>query len=336
MSIEAVAQVLDSAVDTAGVSTVTSTRTVAEPRQGTVYNPTTFAAGVPVWFHRLHDGSYMAMYKRVWNAATGVYHDGPQLFSAYTESTEPAYVVINPTTGTCSGPFPLPGASGEMTLDAAISRDNYLFTVGTKDGVAWIQHFVITRTGGLQLQGEEAVPMDLHLGLYIELNHLRVLGADPDGHLAQIRKNWGRIGTGADAARQWEYEGPKGWYVDSEEWSLMPGPTGPITCSGPVTMAKFRDRYYLLVTQLVTGAYSAKAYTSRAVDAAWKPFGTDVIPLGDTGTYLGGGAYLQPQLAVSRSSLPDGAQAGFPYVTSVKIESGSDDGILVDWGILSV
>ncbi len=61
MATEATAQVHESSADSAGVSIVTATRTVAAPQQGTIYNPATFAAGVPVWFHRLQDGRYIAI-----------------------------------------------------------------------------------------------------------------------------------------------------------------------------------------------------------------------------------------------------------------------------------
>lgn len=337
MATEATVQVLDGAVETAGVSIVTTTRDPDNPRQGTIYNPTTFAAGVPVWFHRRHDGKYLALFSKRWVAATAVYNDGPQLFSAHTETDAPGVALIDPTTGTCDGPFLPPGNQpGVNTLIAAYSRGDYLFTVGTKDDVAWLQHFVITRNGGLQLQGEEEIPLGYNLGVYADGFYVRIFGADEDGNLASVRKNWGRIGVNNDPQNQWQYEGAKGWYVTDYLDNMIPVPPGNLPAAGPVSMAKFRDRYYLMVTEYVAGAYAARVYTSRTIDQAWKALGSNVIPLGDDDTYLGGGAYLQPQLVANKDLLADGAQTGWPYVTSVLVESGSDQGILTSWGILSV
>lgn len=333
MATEATVQVLGSAVETAGVSIVTATRTVADPRNGAIYNPTTFAAAVPVWFHRLHDGRHLALFSRRWYDATSVYHDGPQMFSDYSEDLSPSYAYIDPTTGVAEGPYTWVGLD---TLTAAVSRSDYLFTLGTLGGDAVVQHWVITRNSGLQLQGSEVVPMGYTLGLYADDSYLHVFGADGDGKLAHIRKHWGRIGVNIDAAKQWEYEGTKGWYVNSDEGESMRQLSGLIPVAGPVSMAKFRDRLYLTVTEHVAGAYSARTYTTRAVDAAWQPVGTDVVPLGDDTTYLGSGAYLQPQLVTNKALLPDGASNGFPYVTSVRVVVGTDDTILTEWGILTV
>lgn len=327
MSTEATVQVLDSAVENAGVSTVTATRTVANPRNGTVYNPDTFAAGVPVWFHRLQDGRYIAVYRNRWYDATAVYHDGPQLFSGYEEDG-PCYVYIDPTTGNFEGPHPI-----ELdTLNAAVSQGEYLFLLGTVDDDATVQHFAVSRFGGLQLQGTEVVPAGLNLGLYADGYHLHVFGSDDDGKLVRARKNWARIGTQQDPYMQWEYQGEKGWYSDPAEITPLPGYP---TADGPCSMAKFRDRYYLMTTWLFGETYYGQAYTARPVDPAWKPVG-DPIPLGDEDTYMGGGVYLQPQLSVNSALLPDGAASGFPYVTSVKVFIGEDTAVLTEWGILAV
>ena len=329
MATEATVQVLDSAVENAGVSTVTATKTVANPRNGVVYNPTTFAAGVPVWFHRRQDGRYMALYRSYWDAATSVYHDGPQLFSAHTAHGTPVYLLIDPTTGSAQGPYPLPGLD---MLTGAVSLNDYLFTVGIKDGVGWVQHWFITRTGTLQLQGQETVPTGFSLGLFVAGNYLWVFGANGSGKLARIRKNWGRIGNNTDTTMQWECEGAKGWYTDLTEGASLPG---DVPANGPCSMAKFRDRLYLMATRHISGSYQAVLYTSRPVDSMWKTVG-DPIFLGDDTTYLGGAAYLQPQLVAKRELLPDGANAGFPYVTSVLVQITSSQAILTEWAILSV
>lgn len=327
MATEATVQILDSAVETTGVSTITATRTVANPRNGAVYNPLTFAAGVPVWFHRRQDGKYLAVYSQRWVSATSVYHAGPQLFSAHTVAG-PCYAVIDPTTGTVEGPYDL----GFDTLTSAVSRGDYLFLLGEVDGDATVQHYVITRLGGLQSQGIEQVPLGYKLGLYADPFYLYVFGADGDGRLARIRKNWARIGVNTDAQMQWECEGVKGWYTDLSEGVAMPGYP---PADGPCSMAKFRDRFYLMTTVETVGLFAGQAYTKRPVDRAWSPHGSPVT-IGADAAYLGGAAYLQPQLVVNTAMLPDGANTGFPYVTSVKVQVGADQAILTEWGILSV
>lgn len=326
MATEATPQIPETAVETAGISVVSSTRTLDLPRQGSIYNPTSFAAGVPVWFHRRNDGKYLGLFSEHWAAATGVYNDGPQLFSDYTESLTPVYMVIDPATGAAAGPYFL---SGLDTMNAAVSRGDYLFVLGTRDSKAWLQHYVITRSNALQLQGEELVPNDFHLGLYADNFHLWVFGPDEDGFLTRIRKNWGRIGSNADPALQWEYEGERGWFSDPEESRAM---TGDLPANGPCSVAKFRDRYFIMTTSAFEGDVWAQPYSARAVDTKWKPF-DDPIMLGTDDTALGA-AYLQPQLTVNPSLVS--GDTGFAYVTSVLVEDDDNAGILTQWSILSV
>lgn len=335
MATEATEQILSTSVDTAGVSTVTATRTVANPRNGTIYNPTTLAAAPPVWFHRLQqDGRYLALFKNRWTAATGVYHSGPQMFSAHTADPVPVRAYIAPTTGAIDGPYPMTSyLTGALRLNAAVSHGDYLFTLGTLDGVAWVQHWRISDRGVLSLVGEEAVPLGYDLGLYADRNYLQIFGADEDGHLARVRKNWGRIGNNVDPQMQWEYEGLKGWLTDAGlHTSMVPN----LPADGPCSVAKFRDRLYVAATEHSSGAYAAEVYTQRVVDQTWTRLGDTVIPLGDDADYLGGSAYLQPQLVGNKDLLPVGASTGIPYVTSVRVVVGSDQAILTEWDLLTV
>lgn len=334
MATEATEQILSTSVDIEGISIVSATRTVATPRNGTIYNPATLAAAPPVWFHRLQDSRYLALFKNRWIDATGVYHDGPQMFSDYTEDPIPVRAYVAPTTGAIDGPYPMTSnLSGDLTLHAAVSRGDYLFTLGALDGVAWIQHWRISDRGVLSLVDEEAAPLGYDLGLHADRNHLQVFGADEDGKLSRVRKNWGRIGDNTDPQMQWEYEGLKGWLTDDELHTPMaPG----LPADGPCSVAQFRDRTYVMATEHSGGAYSAEVWTQRTVDQTWKRLGDTVIPLGDDADYLGGSAYLQPQLVGNKALLADGASTGIPYVSSVKVVIGSDQAILTEWGLLSV
>lgn len=334
MATEATVQVLASSVDTGGVSIVTSTRTKAQPRYGTVYNPATFAAAPPVWFHRCQDGRYLGLFMNRWTGGTSVYHDGPQLYSDFDIDPTPVRAYIEPTSGAIDGPHPMTSNQpGDLTLNAAVSRGDFLFTLGRRSDVAWLQHWRISDRGVLSLVAEEATPLGYELGLWADQNFVFVFGSDDDGHLSRVRKNWGRIGNGTDPTRQWEYEGVKGWLTDvSLHTPMLPH----LPADGPVSAAQFRDRAYIMVTRHAAGAYAAEVWTQRTVDQTWTRLNDTVIPLGDDADYLGGTAYMQPQLVGNKDLLPDGSRTGIPYVTSTHVDIGDDQAMLTEWGLQAV
>lgn len=337
MATERAVQVMDTAVDTAGISVVSATQTLAIPRRGSIYNPDTFAAAAPVWFHPMHDGRYLGLFSRYWNAATAAYNSGPQIYSAHTEVTDPSWAYIDPGTGATTGPSPIPSNSaGTRVLTAACSRGDYLFTLGTLDGNAWVQHFVFTRNGGLQLQGEEQVPVNYTLGVYADGSHLWVFGAGTGGHLSLVRKNWGRIGISKDVSQQWQYRSASGWLTDpATSEPLLDTSGGFLPADGPCSMAVVRDRLVLSTTTHAAAAWSSTSYTKRQVDSRWKLRPVAPIDLGTDSTYLGGGACLQAQLPANSATLT-GTQAGFTYVKSTKLVVSANTGILTEWGMLAL
>jgi len=329
MATDTADQVLSDSVDSAGVSIVTATRTVDNPRLGSIYNPDTLAAADPVWFHRAHDGRYLALFRMRWHTATAADTTGPTLYSDYIETSIPCYAWINPTTGVADGPHPWPGLDA---LSAAVSRDNYMFTLGLDaNGNAAVQHIVFTRLGGLQFHNQEVVPAGYYLGLHIDGRYLYVYGIGDDGYLARVRRNWGRIGIN-DPQMPWEYETPKGWTADPDEAASMPG---DLPADGPCSVGKFRDRLYVMTTRNVVDDWQGVLYSARPVDPVWKPVSAPPIDLGDDDTYLGGTAYLQSQL-VPRPEALGGARAGFCWVSSTRLEIGSDEAMVTRWGIVSV
>ena len=335
MSTEATVQVTNESVDAAGVSLVTSTRTVVRPRYGAIYAPPGPAAGVPVWFHRLQDGRYVALYGHHWTDAvlSGSTTSGPQLYSSFTASDDPILVVTNPTTGASDSAVTVPSnMTGVRALRSAVSSREYLFLLSSLDDQGLVQFFRVTYAGSLILQGEELVPLNFSLGLSVSGAHLYVYGADTGGHLARVRKSWGRIGTNADADRQWEYDAGTGWLKDPTSAAPLPG---NLPADGPCSVADLGDRTMLMTTVHSGGVWHGQAYTARAVDKSWTPVG-DPIPLGTDATYLSGGVYLQPQLPVNPAYANPTQTRQVPYVTSVRVDVDTRSAILTEWSTVSV
>lgn len=311
MATYTVRQHLPQSVDTAGISLATATLDTLNPRTGQVYNPTTLAAGQPVWFHRLSDGRYVGLFARRLHSAvvadpqTG----GPLVYSSVSESTVPCWAVFDPVSGAVSTLADIPTETeGVRVLSAAVSRGDYLFVLSRIGSEALLQHFRVGSRHALILQAEEIVPGGLGLGLYVERNDLWLFGAK-NGKLALARKNWGRIGenNSANPFLRWRYRTARGWSKDLGDLAPL---GGDIPATGPVSMAVHRLRYYLTAPVYVpavaaTGTtpasparWEARTYTSRLIDARWArhPF---TVPLGGDSTYAGGTAYLQPQLALT-------------------------------------
>lgn len=343
MSGEATVQVLDTSIDRDGLSVVTTTKTAEEPRQGIIYHPTTLAAGVPVWFHRLDNGDYLALFGKYWNAAT-VGSGGPQTYSAHTEVTTPLWVRVNPVTGHTTEQGDIPSRlPGTRTLIDACSRIGYLFTLGTLDGVPFIQHHRIDDRGNLVLQAEEVLQtgeVSWSAGLYVDGFYLVVIGFDADGGVYRRRKPWGRVGQN-NGRDPWEYRSAKGWHASDDPVTLEPtdpddpplpqtGGTrmaqpesGPVT-TGVVTYAKMGDREWLCVR---VGGPKFEFWSSRKVDAAWKKAALEV-----TATAV----HLQPQLQYNPAALPDGVDAVIPYVSTTTVTTTGANALQVSWGSLPV
>lgn len=334
MASVATVQVLDSTIDTVGLSIITATKTADAPRQGMVYNPLTLAAAVPVWFHQLNSGAYlMVMNKRWYGATISTSGGGPQSYSAHTETTTPSWVQIDPTTGHTTGAITEfdSATSGDRVLNGAFSRLDYLFTSGAIGGVPHVGHYRVTSNGVLVMQDEELIPpIDVHgpavgddpppviatvnfsAGCYIDGDFLVVLGTDADHNVYKTRRNWGRIGGSAANAQGWTYWGAKGWLGDPD--TLVPLPL--VASGGTVSYASSKDREYLGVSN---GGHT-EVWSSRRVETPWTQETSILSPT----------AWLQPQLHPSASA------SGVPYVsTTIDTTSGAQS-LQVAWGLHGV
>lgn len=311
MATYAVRQVLPGSVDSAGISTASTSPTTTDPRTGQMYNPTTLAAADPLWFHRLSDDRYVALFSRRLTSAVLATPQpgGPLVYSAATDVYTPTWAVFDPLAGVSKVETIPTDTEGVRVLRAAASRGDYLFVLSTIGDEALLQHFrVSSRQQALILQAEEIVPGGLGLGLHIEGGDLWVFGSK-DGKLALARKNWGRVGynNSINPFLRWRYRTTVGWSSSVADLDPLPG---DIPTSGPVSVARHGSRYFLTMpvytpataatstTAATTGHWDAKTWTSRSVDRKWAvhPF---TVPLGGDLTYVGGTAYLQPQLKLS-------------------------------------
>lgn len=345
MATETTLQVSESSEDVAGISVVTASRNKNTPRSGVIYNPTTLAAAVPVWFHPLQDGGHLAVFSRLLTGATLASRtapDGTLLYSTAAVDAVPRWAVIASRTGSLSDLRAVPSEQpGTRTLRAAFSRGEYLFLLSeyrtspdAPEVQSLLQNFRITAQQGIELIGEETVPLALRLGLYVDRRHLWVFGATPTGKLGMARKNWGRIGTSptAGAVEDWQFWGQGNWTPQPSLIAALIDYSGAeIPADGPCSMSRRRDTFYLAATisttypattvaattppaghtgQITTWtapspnlvpakSWASKVYVSRKVDQAWREHGFAVDLAATTGLYQQGGVYLQEQLPIT-------------------------------------
>ena len=344
MATETTLQVSQFAEDVGGVSVVTASRNQGSPRSGAIYNPSTLASAVPIWFHPRRDGQHLAVFARRLTGATLAAKSssgGSLLYSSASPDTSPYWGVLSPHTGTLSELKPVPSEQpGVRTLTAAFSRGGYLFLLNeyrtspdAPDTQALLQNFHLTAQNGVELIGEEIVPLALRLGLHTDRRHLWVFGATPTGKMGMARKPWGRIGVQPDAGSVdgWQFWGRGRWTDVSDQISGLTDFFGAeIPADGPCSLARHRDTFYLAVTLATTRpattvaavtpppghtgtitewtassaslipekSWATKIYVSRKVDLAWKEHGFS-FDLAASTTLYQGGAYLQEQLPLT-------------------------------------
>lgn len=327
MSTEPTVQVLDTSYDMSGVSVVTATRTAAAQRRGSIYDPATLAAAIPVWFHPLRDGRFLGLFAERWHTAS-IGTGGPQSYSSYVETTAPSWMVFDPKTGSYSGVQEIPSRlEGTRDLSGAASRFDYLFTVGTIDDEALLQHHLISASGEVLLHNEEILPerngVTFSYGCWVGDRYLTVVGTDDASRIYLARKRWSRIGDTTDPNwSTWEYKGERGWTPDPALMMAQVDRGGQaLVTSGPVSYAKLKNREFISVMT----ATDAKIYSSRDVEKDW------FLEYQRPADYF----YLQPQLYYNPTMIPPGKRVGVPYVVTDFIEIAGAQQLLVSWDMFA-
>lgn len=254
MSTDATQQVLSSSLDSPGLSVVSSSRHPDSARSGVIYRSDTLAAAVPLWFHPLNTGDYLALFSRRLTSAVPAspLSPWPMLYTTAEESTEPSWAIVSPATGSVRDIGLVPSReAGSREMTAAASRGEYLFVLNRYDplidgdpNTALLQHFRVTTNQGITLMAEEMVPGDLSLGLYADKSHLVVFGDKGSGYLTAARKNWGRIGINTDInpSTSWQVHSKTGWASGAAASVEL---SGKLPAHGPCSMVHYRDTYYL-------------------------------------------------------------------------------------------
>ena len=342
MATDATVQVLATSVDSPGLSIVTSTMTAAHPRYGTAYTSTVLAGSVPVYFHPLADGTYLALLRTHWSAATMLGSEGPQSYSAYTSSSEPTWAVLHPATGSPGAPGTIPTRLSGYTsrrLNGACSRVDFLYTVGIVDGVGYAAWHRVTRNGAILLMAEETLAVTagsvtFGYGCHLDGDFLVVIGLGADGAIYQARRRWSNIGS-PSTADPWFYRGPRGWLADPTTLSPLTDAAGAtLHSSGPVSTAQMWGRTWMTTVTHTGGAYAAQLYRTRTA-GTWATDG-DPIALGTDAEYLGGTVFLQPQLPNNPAALAVGVTTAIPYVSSRSVHSGGAYTLDTQWGLWAI
>ncbi|QZE10521.1 hypothetical protein SEA_SCOOBYDOOBYDOO_204 [Mycobacterium phage ScoobyDoobyDoo] len=340
MSTEPAVQVPEDSVDVHGLSIVTATRTADEPRRGVIYNPDTFAAAMPIWFHPMPDGRFLGVFTERWYEGT-VGDGGPQSYSSYTSTSAwPSLMVIDPATG-ATGPIQrMPGFDDDAGVFnvyacfAAASRFDYLFLVGwTMNGTS-IRHLRVDPDGVVTVHGVEDIGFgDIAwiIGAWTDERYLYLLGLNTVGEsefyrgLCLRRKRWSRIGPYSDEWSGWEFKAARGWSSDPEQMEYLRYRSGDLVVTDSFcTYAQVGTREYLAVRPTTE---SVSIISKRPVDQGWRIAATMSV---DEDAVIS----MQPELRYNPAALPEGKRVGVPYMKITDVDDDPDARELrVEWGL---
>ena len=272
MSSSPVTQVAESAVDASGLSISTATPSPTSGRLGTVYDPVTMAAAVPIHFHPFTNTSlggqdFLMLSTQIWTAAT-VASANPGQYSAYTSVTTPSWVMVNAATGTKSlingsVSIPMKTTATDVVLTAAVSRGNdQLWILNSTSVGAVVQHWhVNTALNTVALLDEEVIPTGSHStdtivfsqGLhwsYSTAPYIHVYGTGSEtGSVYQARKAWSQVGHSPTPVTltnpqttQWEVWMGSGWDPDLTNASPLTSRGVALTSAAPLSIAHYGNK----------------------------------------------------------------------------------------------
>lgn len=362
MSTSLLAQVDPASLDLSGISIATTTASAGNARKGSVYNPVTMAAAAPVYFHQLHNGTYLMLNSRRWHTATP---DGgiPGAYTAHSEDTSPSWLMVDGPTGTTSNPpgfstfIPMNTKVDTAVLTAACSRPpGYFYLLNSVQigdtTAAVLQHFHVSpSTKAIIIEAEEILPtvtvgddtVVFDKGLQYDTPYLILWGTDSDGKLYRMRKSWGRVGVSKQKPFKssdgwsnptWDYWHGTGYSVDPTEVAQVDA----LTSAGPVSFAAYRNAQLISVVSAEGAVRSAQVWMNRS-GRPWLKMDS-LVALGSISdsSYLGGCLQLQPQLGANplAPGMTATTNVGIPYVVSTVTSGGGHSSLANSWGLLTL
>jgi hypothetical protein len=247
----------------------TATPSATSGRLGTVYDPTTLAAAVPIHYHPYTNTSlggqdFLMLANQIWSPAT-VSSGHPGQYSAFTPVNTPSWVMVNAASGTKSlingsVGIPMKTPVSSATLTAAVSRGNdQLWTLNSTSAGAVVQHWhVNTAVNTVTPLAEETIPTGSHGGesvLFDDGLHWSASTApythaygtgSSTGAIYSARKAWSQVGhvaLPATVARpqttQWEVWTGSGWDPDFTKASPLTSQGVPITSAAPLSFGHY-------------------------------------------------------------------------------------------------
>lgn len=369
MSSAPTVQLDPTALDMMGMSVATSPPSVTIARSGTFYDPVTWAAAAPVWFHPVADQALMIATQR-WFDATAA-GGTPGAYSAVTIDTVPSWALVTANSGYRNAVpgqtvnLPMNTVATSVSVVGAVSRPpNLLFVLNTATvaGVptAVLQRFHLGTNGSVTIASEDVLPavggVVFNAGIQYATPNLVIYGTDAAHQVYKVTKPWGQVGfnktsqvfvqprTANDAIGS-----PQGWqYYTGTGFSLDPTELAPITAAdgtvltsrGPMSFGDSRNQTFMTTVTLSGSTYSGQIWRSRS-GQPFAPLGAPAA-LGSSsdGSYLGGGIYLQPQLApnpAAAAMTADGVISGIPYLTWTRTSPAGGGHVLdVQWEILPI
>ena len=346
------ATLLPESIDSLGLSIVTSSKDYSDHRWGSIYEPTNFGGASPVYFHPLSGSRYIGLFRERWTDVT--YSDTNLGFAtAHTDDGLPSWVVVDAISGRTqvigdSYTIPTKQTCTTRTLESAISRAGFLYTLSTvtygDDTKSLIQFFhpVAAGTSVMTLAQEEIIPsitieediIVFNRSIMLIAPHLIFAGSDQEGRVYFARKPWARIGN---TSFPLEFLTATGWHAGED-----PVPT-KLSSYGPISMFMWNNT---MIASTVTfdedgdvwGVVSKTNILTADVD--WIPFKYFQVWLGNlSGSYLGGGLQMQPQL-LANPQQPFASDIDIdiviPYVISMETATLIESRLTTYWDLIPV
>ena len=341
MSTFAADQIPAGSYDNSAVSIVVSNKNNSDSRKGMFFGDD-FAVALPVHFHDVGNGKFIGIFSERWHTVASNSND-PNLFDSHETDNSPSWALfdgVNGHRGSISGQYgdtpPTDIACDSRVVVGACSRtSSYLYmlqryTLGEAVfGV--VSHFHINPvTFQVNLMGEASIPnisvdgndIVFDRGITYSSLYLNIAGRDSSGRIYMARKNWGSVAKRNDPI---EYQSDRGWSQNPSSIKPLKTSSGDLISVGPVSFAEYRGRTWASVVQSDEGAVSAKIYTSRGLWDAWSLRGPSYALGTVDESYLGGTAYLQPNLRINAARFDDFTVTGVPVVYATKRVVGPPD-----------